>query len=346
MDKRNSYLDVAKFLFSIIVILFHCGYFFHGGYIVVEAFFMISGYFMMCSLARDKGELSLGVATAKFVAHKYKSIAFYLIPSALIGCAVYAYIIPGRDLLTTLIESSLIVFEVIPLQVSGFQGYYTTGVSWYLSALFLTMLMIYPLARKFRENFTLTFSPLISILTYGYLASRCGHLEVPNNIVDLFNTGLLRGIAGICAGCFLYECSTRLGNREISISGKVLFTILEIAGWAFCVFCIHKYPKSEHDFTTVIIMFGLLIIGINRYSLLSYLIQFRWTKYLANISMVIYLNHYYWHIFLNAWRPNITLNEKLPIYFALITVSSAFVYFVGRFSMRLWDKRMSKKVSA
>ena len=66
MNKRNGYLDVAKFLFSIIIILYHFDLIFLGGYLVVEAFFMISGYFLMRSVKKADPDEPLGVSTGRF----------------------------------------------------------------------------------------------------------------------------------------------------------------------------------------------------------------------------------------------------------------------------------------
>ena len=160
---RNSYLDVMKFLFSIIIILYHFGFFFKGGYIVVEAFFMISGYFLMKSLKRSQDDLPLGEQTVRFVIHKYKAIVFFLIPSAIIGCIAYIFILP-RDTEAVLMQATLMLFEMIPLQTAGYQGFFATGVSWYLSALFLSSMIIFPMAKKLKTNFSLWLAPLIAIL--------------------------------------------------------------------------------------------------------------------------------------------------------------------------------------
>ena len=67
--KRNSSIDYLKFLFSVIIVLYHYGLWFSGGYIVVEGFFMITGFLMMGQIresgtdttAAREGLLRLGV---------------------------------------------------------------------------------------------------------------------------------------------------------------------------------------------------------------------------------------------------------------------------------------------
>ncbi len=343
MSKRNSYLDVAKFLFSIIIVLYHFDVFFFGGYIVVEAFFMISGYFLMRSMARSDDTLPLGEQTVRFVWHKYKSLIYFLIPSAIIGCIAYIWIIP-RDTESVIMQATLMIFEMIPLQAAGYSGFFATGVAWYLSALLLASMIVFPMAKRWKTGFSLWLAPLAAILIYGYLAVNFRNMDVPNLwIVGLFHSGMFRAIAGLCAGCFLYECSTRLENRRVSVGGRVVMTMLEVVGWGYCIFVMNQYPKSIYDAAVVFVMFGLLLIGINRYSYLTYLIQFSWTKHLATVSTVVYLNHYYWGRLIATCCAELPKNQQLLLYFALIAASSLAVYGIGRLAMRLIEGKKKEK---
>ena len=240
-------------------------------------------------------------------------------------------------------QASLLLFEMIPLQVAGFNGFYATGVSWYLSALLLGSMVVFPLAKRFKTSFSLWIAPFVSILCYGYLICNFNNVSEPNVwMSQLFNSGMFRALAGLCAGCFLHECSIRLGDRKQTAFGKTLMTVLEIAGWGYCVYVMHTYPKSMYDAAVVFVMFGLLLIGINRYSYLSDLIQFRWTKHLASVSTVVYLNHYYWGRLVEQELSELSAVEQTAIYLALTAVSATAVYFVGRLLMALWDKRKTK----
>ena len=341
---RNSYLDVMKFLFSIIIILYHFGFFFKGGYIVVEAFFMISGYFLMKSLKRSQDDLPLGEQTVRFVIHKYKAIVFFLIPSAIIGCIAYIFILP-RDTEAVLMQATLMLFEMIPLQTAGYQGFFATGVSWYLSALFLSSMIIFPMAKKLKTNFSLWLAPLIAILGYGFLTATFRNTAEPNTwILGLINSGIVRAMAGLSAGCFLYELSVRLEEKRTSVPSRILLTALEITGWGYCVFVMNKYPRSIYDAAVVFVMFGLLLIGINRYSYLTYLIQFPFTKHLATVSTIVYLNHFYWSQLIMKRFPELPTSKSLPLYLGLIAASSVVVYILGRLLTYLVSKKQRKEV--
>lgn len=342
MLKRSSYLDVVKFLFSIIIVLYHFGIFFEGGYIVVEAFFMISGFFLMKSASRAADNLPLGEATLKFVWRKYKSIVYYLIPSAIIGLIAYIYIIP-RESGEVIKQATLMIFELIPLQSAGFPGFFTTGVAWYLSALLLASALIYALVKKIGSTFSQLGCPIIAVLIYGVLAHNFGHLCLPNLwILDIVNTGFLRGVAGICAGCFLYEC-TRFTRDKISVGKRIVFTVLEVAGFAYAVYMMHERPHSAYDFAVLIVFFGLLLVGIKGYSYISGNLSFSWSCHLASASTVIYLNHFYWGRFVEVMLSEKTKQVQTLIYFALIIVTSAFVFVIGNIAPKILRRKEVNK---
>ena len=69
--------------------------------------------------------------------------------------------------------------------------------AWYISAMLLSMFILYPLLLLLRDKFTYIIAPLASIVIYGYLLFRVGNLATINPLEGSFvYTGLLRGIAG------------------------------------------------------------------------------------------------------------------------------------------------------
>ena len=100
-----------------------------------------------------------------------------------------------------------------------------------------------------------------------------------------------------------------------------------------------------YDAVVVFLMFGLLLIGINRYSYLSYLIQFKWTKHLATVSTIIYLNHYYWAQFIWKQFPEYSDKKQFILYICLIAGSSAIVYGAGKLAMFI-VKKIKPKIIA
>ena len=329
--QRESSIDLIKFFLSIVIVFYHFGLVVQGGYLAVEGFFMISGYLMMRSMYRaDREETLRSDATVRFVWHKYSAIFLPLLFSAIFGFLIYECLIFARAPRQILKNIPLLLFEIFPLQVAGFGGYCATGVSWYLSALFLCSALLHPFAKRDPERFSLTACPLIALLGYGLLCVQFSHLDAPCEwMLGLVCSGLVRGLAGICAGCLLYTFVARSKNRPApSITARALFTCLEVLGWGFVLVCmIYKpYLRTSMDFVAVAALFGVLYIALSQRSLFSLVIHHKWTGVLTQISMYAFLNHYAWNQYVIRRFSEKTLVQILPWYLLGVAVFSALAW--------------------
>lgn len=338
----NSYLDVIKFIFALIILEFHLNSgLFPGGRLAVEGFFMISGYLMMNSINRDKNSNKcLGLSTIEFLVKKYINLLPVLIPSALLGYIVYS-IRDGRTLIDFFKRMPLLLFDIIPLREAGFNGIYVLGISWYLSAMFLSLAMLYPLCRKFQQSFTLTICPLIAILIYGFLSHSYGHLAIASMYIDgiAVNAGLLRGLAGSSLGILLYEICQKVPAKGVTQLGRTIFTLIELISSLYLFYSMHFLAKSSYDYVCVFVIWLLLLIGISGISATSLLLAPKWSRYCRTWSTLIVLNHCYWRDFLPKLLGDqyVTTNQII-IYFALVICSCIIVYLLSKIVRLLMNK--------
>lgn len=345
VKKRNGYIDVIKFVFALIVTDFHVDTgVLPGGRIVVEGFFMISGYLMMCSINSNKyPHDSLGVSTVRFIYNKFKSLFIYLFPAVLISY-VLACIRVERDWGESLTRLPLLLFDFFPLREAGYQGDYVLGISWYLSAMFLGLAILYPLCKKYRTTVTLIACPIASLLIYGALSHYYGHMAIASTYLDKswIGSGLLRGIAGCAAGCTLYEICTALSKKKITMTGRAFFSLLEFAGFFFFFHVMHEHPKSKYDFILIFVIFLLLVIGVGGISLTSLLFRGKYTKILGSASTMIVLLHYSlnkFFVYLFGGRYHKT--EKFNLYLIVLAGSCVALWFWGVFA-----QKMLRRISA
>lgn len=332
--RRNGYIDIMKFILALIVAEFHLeSGLFPGGRVAVEGFYMISAYLMMKNLARDKyPQDSLGVATVRFTAGKYKALLQYLLPSVIIGYIVYARM-EGRTMEEFLRRAPLLLFEIVPLRTTGIRGIHVVGISWYLSAMFLALAILYPLCRKFRRNFTLVWCPLIFLFAYGFVSETYESIAVTSGFMDgaLFSSGMARALGSSAAGCLLFEIGEALEGKRFTLFGRITFTALELAGFRYLFYAMHNHPRSKYDFVLVFLMFGLLIIGLNSLSFTALLLRGRWTKFFGTCSTLIVLNHYYWCRYLpQILGEEYYKTDKVWHYVAAVALSGALVYAAGQ----------------
>lgn len=265
---RNSSIDLLKLLFAITVVLFHFGgrqgvNMVTGGYLVVEGFFMITGYFMMNSASKAR-ENDIARDTLRFISRKYSSIFLPLLFSV---TAIYK----NYALKELPFEIIYMLSEILPLQITGMHTLASTGVSWYLSAMLLALLILYPIARTAGKKFSKIICPILVFVIYGSLCLKFKQLNI---ITDLYyelpiRAGLLRGIAGICTGCMIYECVKATEKHKLTRLGEICFLVAEIVCVVFITVTICSHAKQVTDFFTLPFFFVLIYSFFGRKSLFS-----------------------------------------------------------------------------
>lgn len=347
-SKRNGYIDAIKFLFAIMIMDFHQGTgIFPGGRVAVEGFFMISSYLMMCYIRRNKyPEDSLGISTVRFIGHKYRGLFPILLPSVLLSHILISYA-KKTGIKAFITKAPLLLFELIPLRDAGFSGYYVLGISWYLSAMFIALAILYPLCKKLGRNFVLTVCPVFAVLTYGYFSHNYGHLAVASEYINNFpiNVGVLRGIAACALGCVLYEICQCLSAKQLTVTGRVIFTALEILGFIALMGFVHFCPKSKYDYVCVFLLFGLLIIGISGFSATSLLLRGNWTKALGTWSTLIVMNHWGFKTLLpKVFGKDYVHTDKVWLYHIGVVLSCIVVYLLSKLITLVMKKLSFKKL--
>ena len=306
---RNGEIDFWKFIFSLIIVIHHSyffipnqtRYFFGQGSICVDFFLIISGYFMANSMCRKKLEYTpetIGSDTIKFIFGKIKSFLYYYIFASVV-IFITTLIKDGvaESLLTGKIFN--IIFSALFLNMTGLPDYNLISSSWYLSAMLLCMMIIYPIFRKNKNLFINVIAPLTAILLYGYIMKESGYVGGPSEWYGFIYKGVLRGFAGICLGCVAYNISEWLKKQNITKIISLLLSVYEtLCITGLIVLLGYKVP-SNGAAALIFFFFTAFVIISSKTACINKIYQYNIFEYLGKLSMAIFLIHPACHRIIN-----------------------------------------------
>ncbi|RKJ64570.1 acyltransferase [bacterium 1XD42-1] len=227
--------------------------------------------------------------------------------------------------------------ELSFLRLSGIIEQIYNSPTWYLSAMFIAMLIIYPLLRTKRNLYQNCIAPLLCIFIYGYFSQTYHFIAVVTQWTGLALCGVLRAIAGLSLGTICFSIVEFL--RKISFKRtktiRFLFWILEIYSLTVILLLMHLTKRgikfrSNLDFTTVlfIALLVILIFEENQLFNISYSESYKkWCVFLGKYSVSVYLNQRFSLDFVNYFCQGqsafvmITFYLLLSAFLALISMA-------------------------
>ena len=129
-----------------------------------------------------KSDKSLGAETIEFLWHKFKGLIPYLISVFAYGLIIHYIFL--RDSLSASESYNYFVTafgELFLLRMSGLKVQVLNGNLWYISAMLIVMLALYPIAKRLGDRFTHIIAPLFNCII------RIGKIfPYSNNCANLF----------------------------------------------------------------------------------------------------------------------------------------------------------------
>lgn len=331
---RNNAIEFLRFLFAVIIILFHgvgafpiseifphIRLFFHGD-IGVEYFFLVSGYLMAKSAdkPREPG-MSIGRDTATFIGKKYGGIFPYHLYAFFVAFAVTAVVqrLSAGGAVKLLAHSLPNLFL---LDMTGIRYTIVNGYEWYISAMLLAMLFIYPLLRRFYSYVSYAAAPLAALLILGYMSYSYGSLTWVTFWTGFLYKGVVRAVAIILLGVVSYVVSKKLRQLSFTRLGLFGITVLEIFGY-FATICYICTDFSE-DYYFYLVFFLMLSVAItfSGKTITTKLLKGKFFGFLGKLSLPLYLNQYYSLMLVNTYLTAYSPTIRLIVFFLLSFVSA------------------------
>ena len=337
MNKRNTKVDFLKLYFMMIIMgvhsenIFNLRLYFLNGAMAVEFFFLVSGYLMAKTALKINPAINIGVSTRKFVIHKYAIVFPYLIVSIIVCFALREHFLDMK-----LIRFITIVWEVICMQMAGFMTYTITGITWYVSAMLIAMLILFPLLLWKRQIFINVTAPLIAILFLGWIYASSSTLGGdPGQWFGFYFKGLIRAIADISIGVMCFEVSQKMQLTKFTKTGKLLLTSIEIMCYGISSIWMVFYIAGDKDYIILLLLAIAVTITFSEQSSVRKLFTNPKIRYCADFSMALFFTHFTCSIIIAHNYVDHSPKVRMLLYYGASIVTASIVLFIVKIIQRI-----------
>lgn len=350
--KRMGEFDLWKMIFALVIVVHHTNLLpmevssplFPGGSIGVEFFFLVSGFLLARSAYKVDSWNDLGEETARFIVKKIKSFFPYMVFAFAVTFVFKALSLDwsfsevGKNAVNGIVELSF-------TRMSGLGDAFFNQPTWYLSAMILSMMIIYPLVLKYRGLMTKIIFPIVGCLILGYLFHKYGQFRTPDAWDGWIYKGSLRGFAEVMLGVFCYEVCEWFKRYRFTLVSKVVFTLIEYGSLVFIIAYSNTQNCWNLDCPSILLMMvSVVIAGANVSIFAPSLANSKLISFLGRFSLMLYLNHLYWIYILDLFNLPFTYLEMTALFVVASIVSSIACWAITDLVMRLirssWFKRV------
>ncbi len=317
--KRNGEIEFLRFVFASIVV-FHHSYNLFGklgssiftrGSFAVEFFFIVSGFLLMKSVSKCENACQdPGMETIGFLKKKISS----LYPELLLaeGVGLIFVLLTNKAPLKRLlwIIGSSIPSDLFFIGRTGLGTNSLNGPVWYISTMLITMMIMYPLLRKWKSVSSKIVIPILSFLCIGYLWKSTGSVLNPSAWMGLTFKGNIRGFGEIGFGIIAFYLSQWIGSLKLNKFAKILLTLIKWACFATIIIWMAFFTIDQVQILLLIMyVVGISIVFANHNCIDSKLFDHRIFLWLGKISTPLFLCHFF---FCSPKSDIASLNNILP----------------------------------
>lgn len=307
-SKRNGEIDLLRFVFAMAILVFHFNDLFTygvfcNGNICVEFFFIVSGYLMakqtekykFVSLSKNDVANTVWTLTLKKIFPIY---TYYF--SAVVLQIIIRYLIIQKMGLLELISGLLKSIPTFTLSFMGLLHDYDVsfyvGNTWYLSALLIASLLLYPFLIKFHDFTVKIICPLAALFLIGFIFVNYEKMTVWKDWTGFCFQGVIRAFGEMSLGAFLVPLSESFCKKlswltdSKKVPVKLFLTAVKV--FVFAVVIIYalgfEFGGNFSLHALLFIAFGIMLSFAN----VGYCIKdSKFTRYMGKISLPIFIFH-------------------------------------------------------
>lgn len=304
---KNGRVELLRFIFAIMILLFHIQkrfgkvalgtsgfYLFNHGYIGVEFFFLVSGYLLAagCYSKREKTLELLGSETAGMIWKKIKNIFPYHLFAMILTIAVNAYFLEktAAARFDYVLKSWASVFFV---QIFGFDSSWANKLTWYLDVWLVVTFIFYPLIRKNYDIFVKVVCPVFALFVLGYLDYTYGKLADIDVWTGHFYKCFLRGAAEMALGCSAYSLTRRLNKIDFSAAGRKILGLAEACCYIVTAIYACGTFDTHYEFAVLFLLMAGMILTFSNVNPAERIFSGPAFEWMGKMSLLVYLNQFF-----------------------------------------------------
>lgn len=329
MKKRNGMIDLMKFVYIVVIFLFHGSKnltsktLFPCASITVEFFFLVSGYLMARSASKQSFDNNVGYSTFNYICNKVR----HYLPNYYIAwiIAFVATEVFGKVKIKKALKNIIMsVPELTFITSSGLMGVRFNSATWYISAMTLAMLLLFPLSAKLKESFNSVIAPAVSLFIYAYMYQNFKQgISSPAVWVGFMTKGLLRAFAAISLGCFCHHVVSLIKEENFSkLSVRIILTFVEMAIYGTVLYACKGYGDRKLDYILIIFLAVGIVISFSNKTLSSIFLNNKLVYWLGEFSFNLFLSHGFWSHCLKKPLASYDFSTTMIIY-GIISLSTA-----------------------
>lgn len=234
--------------------------------------------------------------------------------------------------------------ELCMFWMVGYVNHPYLVVTWYISAMFIVILCLYPIGVKNQQLFFDVVTPLVAMLCFGWLYKNNENLDTVFIWSGLFFSGTIRAFCGIAAGCICFSVSEHLRKYEYTIVGKVIITVLEYIFVMGAVLYMAFEQPSKVDFIIQFLLFGFAVLQTANVGVKIAIFNNRFSQFLGEYSFSFYLGHSFLRI-LHVHLYDLSLSPEVRFTRFMIDsfMISFVIYMLSIYSRKLFRNLNIKK---
>lgn len=213
--------------------------------------------------------------------------------------------------------------------------------AWYISAMLLTMFILYPILHSRRDLFLNVIAPLLCIFIMGYFAKYEKKLSFTDGVF-----AIMRGTVCICFGCMAYRVCEALKRHQIAKATGVMLTIIEWSCYISIFVTAFFIGRGMYDFIAVFILAVGVAISFSEKSYSGKIFRGALCRFLGKLSLAVYLNHMLIIYLFRDFNMPLGMKKEIILLFALTFALSLICVFVTDIIQILIKKRKQLKTAA